>query len=309
MSPSRRARPRLAVARGPVGLLQPRTTAHLGLVAVSFHAGGHSGDHRPQGLSRPPHRMIVAERAGRVLGGRHRRPGSAIGQGRRRPAGLQPQADLQREDRRLDGVDVLVEHPQRVIVPKRVATERLGVLERRRYQVPPDSIWPGMSLRSCGSRWLKVHSTMIRPSSRSDPASRSRSDGRPGAWGRPGRTRRWATESVITGTRRAVNGSKDVAKCVASRSREDVAWSIEAAFPVVGTERVRHCHFTGEAPQRSRDPPPEVADSSRVKDENQRKSAENPGTRAIAPSVPVASPSSATRRMPVNVGRPAGPII
>ena len=35
---------------------------------------------------------------------------------------------------------------QRVIVPKRVATERLGVLERRRYQVPPDSIWPGRSV-------------------------------------------------------------------------------------------------------------------------------------------------------------------
>src|SRR5271154_4961611 len=89
--------------------------------------------------------------------------------------------------------------------------------------------------------------------------------------------------SAITGTNRAVSGSKEVAKCVASRSREDIAWSIEAAFPVVGTELVRHCHFTGEAPQHSSDPPPEAADSSRVRDENQRKSAENPGTRAIAP--------------------------
>src|SRR5947208_12084735 len=40
--------------------------------------------------------------------------------------------------------------------------------------------------------------------------------------------------SVITGIRRAVNGSKEVAKCVAVRRRQDVAWSIEAAFPVVG---------------------------------------------------------------------------
>src|SRR4051812_14250981 len=89
--------------------------------------------------------------------------------------------------------------------------------------------------------------------------------------------------SVIAGTKRVVSGSKEVAKCVAGRSREDVAWSIEAAFPVVGTELVRHCHFTGKAPQPSSGPLPEAADSSRVKDENQRKSVENPGTRVIAP--------------------------
>ena len=65
--------------------------------------------------------------------------------------------------------------------------------------------------------------------------------------------------------------------------RQDVAWSIEAAFPVVGTELVRHCHFTGEAPRNSSGPLPEVADSSRVMDENQRKRAETPGTGAIAP--------------------------
>ena len=34
-----------------------------------------------------------------------RRAGRPLGQGRRGPAGLQPQADLQREDRRLDAVD------------------------------------------------------------------------------------------------------------------------------------------------------------------------------------------------------------
>jgi hypothetical protein len=82
-----------------------------------------------------------------------------------------------------------------------------------------------------------------------------------------------------------VSGSKEVAKCVASRSREDVAWSIEAAFPVVGTELVRHCHFTGEAPQHSSDPPPEAADSSRVMDENQTKRAETHGIGGIAPLV------------------------
>src|SRR5947209_19416146 len=90
--------------------------------------------------------------------------------------------------------------------------------------------------------------------------------------------------SVITGTDRAVSGSKEVAKCVASRSREDVAWSIEAAFPVVETELVRHCHFTGEAPQLSSDPLAKVADSSRVMGENPRKRTETRGIGAIAPS-------------------------
>jgi hypothetical protein len=88
---------------------------------------------------------------------------------------------------------------------------------------------------------------------------------------------------VITGIRRAVSGSREVAKCVAVKSREHVAWSIEAAFPVVGTERVRHCHFTGEAPRPSSDPLAEAADSSRVMGENPWKTAETRGTRAIAP--------------------------
>src|SRR5436190_11849976 len=90
--------------------------------------------------------------------------------------------------------------------------------------------------------------------------------------------------SVIAGIRRAVSGSKEVAKCVAIRSRQHVAWSIEVAFPAVGTELVRHCHFTGEAPQHSSDPLLEVADSGRVMGENQRKRAEIRGTGAIAPS-------------------------
>src|SRR6516165_7893403 len=92
--------------------------------------------------------------------------------------------------------------------------------------------------------------------------------------------------SVITGSRRAVSGSKEVAKCVAVRSREHVAWSIEAAFPVVGTELVRHCHFTGEAPHPSSDPLPEAADSGRVTRENPGKKAEIPGTGATAPGPP-----------------------
>src|SRR5215469_605296 len=74
--------------------------------------------------------------------------------------------------------------------------------------------------------------------------------------------------SVISGIRRAVSGSKEVAKCVAVRSREHVAWSIEAAFPLAGTELVRHCHFTGEAPHHSSDPLAEAADSGRVTGEN-----------------------------------------
>src|SRR5947209_19013845 len=110
--------------------------------------------------------------------------------------------------------------------------------------------------------------------------------------------------SVITGTNRAVSGSKEVAKCVASRSREDVAWSIEAAFPVVETELARHCHFTGEAPQHSRDPLPEVADSSRVMGENQRKRAQTRGTGAIAP--PPTASSSSQRGTPYP-RRPQGP--
>src|SRR5271165_7323107 len=106
--------------------------------------------------------------------------------------------------------------------------------------------------------------------------------------------------SVITGTRRAVSGNREVAKCVAMRSREHVAWSIEAAFPVVGTELVRHCHFTGEAPQLSSDPLAEVADSSRVTGQDQAKMAETRGTGAIAPqdhevrdSAPARQPESA----------------
>ena len=88
--------------------------------------------------------------------------------------------------------------------------------------------------------------------------------------------------SVITGIRRAVSGSKEVAKGVASRVREHVAWSIEAAFPVVGTELVRHRHFTGEAPQLSSDPLPEAADSSQVGGESPVNRAETRGTGAIA---------------------------
>src|SRR4051794_6699945 len=49
------------------------------------------------------------------------------------------------------------------------------------------------------------------------------------------------------------------------------------------TELVRHCHFTGKAPQPSSGPLPEAADSSRVMDENQTKRAETHGTGAIAP--------------------------
>src|SRR5262245_59160995 len=89
--------------------------------------------------------------------------------------------------------------------------------------------------------------------------------------------------SVITGSRRAVSGSKEVAKGVAVRSREHVAWSIEAAFPVVETELVRRCHFTGEAPRLSSDPLAEAADSGRVTGENPAKRAEIAGTGATAP--------------------------
>jgi hypothetical protein len=76
---------------------------------------------------------------------------------------------------------------------------------------------------------------------------------------------------VITGSRRVVSGRKEVAKCVASRRREHVAWSIEAAFPVGRTELVRHCHSTGKAPQHSSGSPPEMADSSQVTGENSGK--------------------------------------
>src|SRR3954464_14486914 len=125
---------------------------------------------------------------------------------------------------------------------------------------------------------------MIRPSSRSSSCRRVSKRWQPRGVG-PAR-RKWTMRrpsSVITGIRRAVSGSKEVAKCVAIRSRGHVAWSIEAAFPAVGTELVRHCHFTGEAPQHSSDPLLEVADSGRVMGENQRKRAETRGTGAIAP--------------------------
>src|SRR3954452_18218822 len=125
---------------------------------------------------------------------------------------------------------------------------------------------------------------MIRPNSRSSSCRRVSKRWQSRGVG-PAR-RKWTMRrpsSVITGIRRAVSGSKEVAKCVAIRSRGHVAWSIEAAFPAVGTELVRHCHFTGEAPQHSSDPLLEVADSGRVMGENQRKRAETRGTGAIAP--------------------------
>src|SRR3954447_1066984 len=126
---------------------------------------------------------------------------------------------------------------------------------------------------------------MIRPSSRS--SSRRRVSKRWQSRGVGPARRKWTMRrpsSVITGIRRAVSGSREVAKCVVIRSREHVAWSIEVAFPAVGTELVRHCHFTGEAPQYSSAPLLEVADSGRVTDENQRKRAETRGTGAIAPN-------------------------
>src|SRR5436305_1891779 len=51
------------------------------------------------------------------------------------------------------------------------------------------------------------------------------------------------------------------------------------------TELVRHCHFTGKAPQPSSGPLHEAADSSRVMDDNQTKRAETHGTGAIAPGM------------------------
>src|SRR5262249_54532070 len=87
----------------------------------------------------------------------------------------------------------------------------------------------------------------------------------------------------MSGTKRTVKGNKEVAKCVAKSWREHVAWSIEAAFPVVGTELVIHGHFTGEAPHLTSDHPPEAADSSRVVGENPGKRARTRGTDAIAP--------------------------
>src|SRR5215470_743877 len=87
----------------------------------------------------------------------------------------------------------------------------------------------------------------------------------------------------MSGTKRTVKGNKEVAKCVAKSWREHVAWSIEAAFPVVGTELVIHCHFTGKAPHLTSDHPPVAADSSRVVGENPGKRARTRGTDAIAP--------------------------
>ena len=52
----------------------------------------------------------------------------------------------------------------------------------------------------------------------------------------------------------------------------------------MGTELVRHCHFTGEAPQLSSDPLPKAADSSQVTGKNPGKTAETRGTGAIAPT-------------------------
>src|SRR3954453_16739617 len=125
---------------------------------------------------------------------------------------------------------------------------------------------------------------MIRPGSRSSSCRRVSKRWQSRGVG-PAR-RKWTMRrpsSVITGIRRAVSGSKEVAKCVAIRSRGQEAWSIEAPFPAVGTKLVRHCHFTGEAPQHSSDPLLEVADSGRVMGENQRKRAGTRGTGAIAP--------------------------
>ncbi len=60
------------------------------------------------------------------------------------------------------------------------------------------------------------------------------------------------------------------------------AWSIEAAFPVAGTGPVRHCSFTGKAPQHSGHPLVEAADSSSLLSENFGKRAETRGIVAIA---------------------------
>ena len=73
--------------------------------------------------------MIAAQgRQHGALGGRHRRPGHPLGQGGRGPAGRQPQADLQREDRPLDAVDVLVEHPPQGDRPEQGGDRAVGGL-------------------------------------------------------------------------------------------------------------------------------------------------------------------------------------
>ena len=229
------------------GLRDPRdasacsSQASTCAACASWRCGGHPlprrGDHR-RGASRPTRprpwsRFRSASTVPWVESTAAR--ADALGQGGRGAAGRQPQADLQREDRRLDAVDRPgrgIRH--RVIVPNRVATERLGVLSRRRYQSPSNRRWPGMWWRSSGSRWLKVHSTMIRPSSRSDVlqsglelvAGRGRGFG--AAEGDDE-----ATDPVITGRRRSgQRQQRRWRRALPAGAAATVAWSIEA-IPVV----------------------------------------------------------------------------
>src|SRR3954467_6983293 len=136
------------------------------------------------------------------------------------------------------------------MVPNKVATERRGdFLLQRRYQSPSKRRWSGMRRGSSGSRWLKVHATMIRPSSRSKPCnwvSKVWAAAGVGSAARETTIRRatWA----MTGRSRMVRGKREEAKEVASRAVATVAWSIEA-IPCGEDGWFGHLQFTEGSPQ------------------------------------------------------------
>src|SRR3954451_9501968 len=120
------------------------------------------------------------------------------------------------------------------MAPNKVATERRGdFFVERRYQSRSKRRWSGIRWGSSGSKWLKVHSTMIRPSSRSKPCnwvSKRWEAAGVGAAARKTTIRRAIWE--MTGRSRMVRGKSEEAKEVATRVVATVAWSIEA-IPVV----------------------------------------------------------------------------
>ncbi len=210
-----------------------------------FHPRRHGGDHRPQGRHRPADPLIVAQRRQhRILGPSPRRAARSAKPAR--PGRTPALTDLQREDRRLDAVDILVQQPHRDRAD-RWLTERLNFTAAA---IPgPASTRPGRAdPGGRGSRWLKVHSTMIRRVRGATlqaglEAVPVGGVGRPGGSGRRGRP-----SSVITGSRRAASaGAREVAKCVARRSREHVV-HVHRGGLSRECRAVRHCHFTGKAP-------------------------------------------------------------
>src|SRR4051812_44609321 len=136
------------------------------------------------------------------------------------------------------------------MVPNKVATARRGdFLWPRRYQSPSKRRWSGMRWGSSGSKWLKVHSTMIRPSSRSKSCNWvSKRWEVAGVSSRARKTTIRRATWEMTGRSRIVRGKREEAKEVASGAVATVAWSIEA-IPLVKQGWFGHVQFTKESPQ------------------------------------------------------------